>query len=111
MRQLWLRDNYHSNHDHTFRKVPWDGGLALFLSLLPVISSTHFIWCADSRQATCVPQQAARRGGLGDEGGRLSQHTLEPQSALWKSLSEDVYQVVYEGQRGQLAKRNIFLAH
>lgn len=53
--------------------------------------------------------QAARGGGLGARGPH--QHAQEPQSALWKSLSEDVYQVVDEGQRGQLAKTNIFLAH
>jgi hypothetical protein len=38
-------------------------------------------------------------------------YIAENQSVLRKSLSEDVYQVIYEGQRGQLAKTNIFLAH
>lgn len=50
-------------------------------------------------------------GGRCSQGRGPSGQPGEPQSALWESLSGDVYQVVYEGQRGQLAKTNIFLAH
>lgn len=53
----------------------------------------------------------SRRGGRCSRGRGPSGQPGEPQSALWESLSGDVYQVVYEGQRGQLAKTNIFLAH
>lgn len=46
-------------------------------------------------------------------GMRMRELTLQadPQVSFWKSLSEDVYQVVYKGQRGQFTKTNIFLAH
>lgn len=44
---------------------------------------------------------------------RMRELTLQAdlQVSFWKLLSEDVYQVVYKGQRGQFAKTNIFLAH
>ena len=109
MPSLNRRDSYGSECGHTGREERWESRLAALFSLRPVTASAPS-WdrVAIGRRAR-VPQPAAGGGGLG--AGGPSQHTREPQSALWKSLSEDVYQVVDEGQRGQLAKTNIFLAH